>query len=470
MQGRRALVLVTVLLLAGCASPGPSPSPATSTIEPPPSINSSQTNSSETRVSTPSPPLATLANETPTNSLASATDAPTPAIPAGQPNSTNPSSNHSDDRQAEVVVERVGSLALPPRTDNASRPNGLSGSSAVWLDNQLFIIGGTLADGTLSDAIYSFDPATNQTLLRAKLPTDPNASGGGRAHGATVLLGRAIYYFGGAVRLGCVTGTAPDCEKIPSASKSIILYEPDSPVSEHNPQVAALIPDFGIWGESAVAWGGQAYLFGGTGGAGGIGSSDFGFSNRIILFDVGTQGASVVSVRLPFNVSDTAVALAGNSAFIFGGIGQNDPTNNTCPATQRYDPETGDLVQGQPAAQCSSNSVVRVNLTPVTVGTVSVVATLPNRVYHAGAGILNGTIVLVGGSTQALGVVFFDPANGTSRTGASTDMLPLLAPAVASGGGSVWVIGGLHHNDVWRVDSPLSKTVTGHLSGTLGRR
>jgi fibronectin type 3 domain-containing protein len=350
-------------------------------------------------------------------------------------------------------VSTVGTLSLPACTQQCSG-QGLVGASAVYYNGASYVLGGRMADGTYSDAIYRFDPSTGVGTVVARMPTEPGATSNGRQSGAAVVLGDTIYYFGGAVIVCVVLSPGNPCSDVPKSTTSIVAYKPGQSLSATNPSVVANLPGgHGLWGEQAVAYSGKAYLFGGF---------EFDVSQPtniarhdwIEVFDPngGALGPTVSKLdpTLPYPEQDAAIGLIGNSAYIFGGLSNNN-TENPCPKNHVYNQSTGQYDDNY-APVCNTDGIIGVSFSTTGVDPRGIVAHLPYRAQFVSGAVVNDKVYIPGARLQSGDasdkIVEFDPA-AVNPIRILTPTLPLyfsqpgfFAAPVTTDGTSIWMFGG----------------------------
>lgn len=172
----------------------------------------------------------------------------------------------------------------------------------------------------------------------------------------------------------------------------------------------------------AAALGGQVYVFGG---------GQFAQYDHILAFNPSTQAVTVAGM-LPSPASDVAVTGDGSTAYVVGGFngvnwlntvlayspGRSPRVVAHLPVALRYASAVavgGEvLIAGGSTETGVSDAIYRVN--PHT-GSVTSLGTLPAGITHAGAGVLGGTMYLVGGrgdtvTDRTAAILAIDPATG----------------------------------------------------------
>lgn len=354
-----------------------------------------------------------------------------------------PLSPYGPDANA-ATVDTVSKIPVPPPANGDA---GVVGASAVYYGGVTYLFGGRLTNGSYSDRIYKHDPNTGVTTDIASFPPETGASEAGRQSGSAVALGDTIYYFGGAV-IVCVPLQPPpaECSKVPKSSRSIVAFKPATATSS----VVAQLP-VGLWGTEAIAAGGKAYLFGGftfdvTN------PNDIARRDWIIRFDPqGTLGptATKLDTRLPFAEQDGGAAIVGESAYILGGLGNNDNVTNPCPHNYRYNTTTGAKDDVGPATVCASDAIV--GLTISQSGDVfnrGVVAHLPYRSQFVTAAAVNRKIYVPGARLQngdaSDKIIEFNPGLLQNNIRVLFPTLPsaFFAAPSSTDGAKIWLFGG----------------------------
>jgi MYXO-CTERM domain-containing protein len=354
-------------------------------------------------------------------------------------------------------AQTVGTIPLPP--DQNGGPNGIVGSSAAYYCGSTgcatYVMGGRLeysASGGYSSAIWRDDPSTHQMVQVATLPLEPGATDAGHQDGAAVAIGSTIYYFGGAVIVCAQLNPPPaPCSAVPKSAKSIIAFNPDQAIDNvTNPKIVATLPD-GLWGLEAIVDGGKAYLFGGfTFDVTNV--NDIARRDWILQFDPsGTLGPIVTKLQqtLPYPEQDGAAAFIGGSAYILGGLGNNDNVTNPCPHNIIPD-SNGTMEDKGPAPVCASDGIVALSISlQGDVQSRGVVAHLPYRAQFVNGAAVNNKIYVPGARLQSGDasdkIVEFDPSSASPvRVLVPTLPSPFFAAPAATDGTRIWLYGGRH--------------------------
>jgi hypothetical protein len=253
---------------------------------------------------------------------------------------------------------------------------------AAAADGDVFVLGGVNAAGvTISDVVRT-TPATG-AVARVGALAEPT-------HGAAaVTAGGRIVVFGGAAT---------------TVHTAVQSADPATGVT----RVTGLLP--GPWADlAAAAAAGRAVLLGGFDGSSPLSG---------VLIASGPTGFRTLT-RLPQAVRYPAVAVSGGDIYLFGGLlAGGEYTGTFTPLIQQVDPATG---------------------------TARIAGRLPYPVAHAKAVVLDGQILILGGSTPrgpTAEILCFDPAR-QAITLAGRLPAPSTDGAVAVVGNTGYLVGGL---------------------------
>lgn len=282
-------------------------------------------------------------------------------------------------------AETVGTLDLPLLADGS--PNGLVGASAVYLGGKTYVMGGRLASGDYSDAIYAYDHATGEVTRAGSLPS-------GRQSGAALALDGKIYYIGGAVLVEADLNADGTPETVPQATRDVLRFDPAAGGTAT--RLSASLP-VGAWGLTATSvTSTRGYAFGGfsfdISRPGDITRQDW-----IIKLDVGSGGSlsvNRITSRLPYAVQDAGSALVGNRVYVFGGLSDNDNSTNPCPIVRRYNSQTGEYEDARQSV-CATDGIISFDYGAELAGVHP--AKLPQRAQFVSAETVRGKAYIPGG-------------------------------------------------------------------------
>lgn len=253
---------------------------------------------------------------------------------------------------------------------------------AVASGGRVFVLGGLDSAGATTTTVDSFDPKTGRTGVAGSLALPTHGSAAAVVHGQVLVFGGASL----------------------SVHDTVQLFRP---TTRHSVVVADLP---GARADTTAATtGGVTVLVGGFDGAG----------PQSEVWETTNGRTFHVIGHLPQAVRYPAVIAVGSSVYVFGG-----------------------LISGGEYDGLFTNDVQRVD---VRTGRSTIVAHLPSPVAHAMAMMLNGHVLVVGGSTPAgtsRAIRWFVPATGhVAVIGELPE--PLTDAAVATVGNTGYLLGGL---------------------------
>lgn len=230
-------------------------------------------------------------------------------------------------------------------------------------------------------------------------------------------------------------------------------------VEQVNPATGAAVPAGSLalptHGASALTIGGKVFVFGGA-------SSTV--HQTVQAYDPAT-GTTSVAGQLPGPRADLAAATAANDVVLLGGFDGTGPLasvlsspNGTAfgalaslPQAVRYPAVAalgdsvylfGGLLSGGEYTGTFTNDIQKVD---VTTGATAIVGHLPVAIAHAKAAVINGQVVVVGGSAASgpSGAIYrLDPASGTVYEIGNLPE-PRTDGALVVAGGTAYWLGGL---------------------------
>lgn len=292
-----------------------------------------------------------------------------------------------------ATVEPAGTLPAP-----------LVGASGAEIAGKAYLIGGRGNDGTLSDAIYAYDPATQTTTRVGTFPTPLTANQPGIYSTAAATLHGRAYILGGAYYEYAQLQPPPQPPStVPRSSDEIVVFDPTT-------GTASSLPDrlpTGLWGAAAIAHDGVIDLFGGfTFDVAQPGS--IGRHNSIIRFDP-TQPpglrVTTLAATLPYRVQDAAAARVDGVGYLLGGLAEDD---TPCADQQRV---------------CVTDKIIAIDLAHSAAVEYGRLAT---PVHFAPAVSAGGVAMVIGGrgpdGSASNTIQVFDPAAATTTV--RTDEMP----------------------------------------------
>jgi len=247
----------------------------------------------------------------------------------------------------------------------------------------IFVLGGIDAAGATVDSVYRLDPAGGTAKLAGTLAVPTHGA-------AALLLGRRVFVFGGAG---------------PPVYDLVQQYDPTSGETRVVGHLPSRRADLAV-----AAVGGQVVVGAGFDGVGPLSS----------VLATTDEWHFRLLARLPRAVRYPAVAVVGNSVYLFGG-----------------------LLFGGEYTGTFSRAIQRVDLTT---GKSAIVGRLPTPYAHAMATVRDGQAFVLGGSTpggSSSAILRFDPATGAvTRAGSLPEHV---ADGVAATvGDTTYVIGGIN--------------------------
>lgn len=302
-----------------------------------------------------------------------------------------------NEHDPENAIEAVEALPVPNM------------NNMVATDGQhIYAFGGRTSDTALTRDILRIDPETMEAESAGKLPV-------ARAAGSVAYLQGKFYVFGGIERTaGSWTG-----------SDRIVEYDPQT---EESTQLTVATLPSSLFNTAAATNGDRIYIFGG-----------YRFDppdrrDRIIEFDPSSSLNPVrtLSPRLPYPVDSASAVYDGERFLVVGGLGDGSKV---------------------------WDSIVRFNSATQSVSTGAY--TLPQGLRTAAAGVHNGTTYIFGGGTTTTLRAGTDAIVEINRTAASTVNATLHERRWAAGVGIVhehaYLVGGRtdaddYTRDITRID------------------
>jgi N-acetylneuraminic acid mutarotase len=253
---------------------------------------------------------------------------------------------------------------------------------AVVAGGKIFVLGGHDAAGGTIRNVYRLDPSSGRSGRAGTLALPTHGSA------AATLAGRILVFGGASV----------------SVHDAVQLFQPATgraSVIGHMPHQRADVTA-ALVGRRVVLLGG----FDGFGPQGDVWATSDGSSFRLLA-------------HLPQPVRYPAVAAYGSDVYVFGGLLSGGEYNGTF-----------------------TNAIQRVHLPT---GTATIVGRLPTPLAHAMGAVIDGQLLVVGGSSPvrtSAAILGFNPAtNRISRVGTLPE--PITDAAVAAIGNTAYVLGGI---------------------------
>lgn len=331
---------------------------------------------------------------------------------------------------AEAAEAKLQKIALPMP---------MVGAAAAQVGSYVYLLGGRLADGSYSDQIIRYDPATGANVSVGQLPlVSGTPDSHARYAGAVATRGTKIYYFGGATTVQQPVGTTT--ARVPKPVYDIVVFDTATGsavnLASQFGKTGQQIPGGGAWGMSVAVDGDIAYLFGGFT----LDLSTYSFQRHdwILSFDMAAERISTLASKLPYPVQDAGSAIITSTpkrVYLFGGLADNN-TANLCPGRYVQNETTGASEYKRPAL-CLTDQIIRWD--PQVQDNADVVdAKLPYRVQFADAGTATtdrgtmayvlGGLLVDGSPSQA--ILEFNPRSTTPiRT-----LTPRLDPGIFGSG------------------------------------
>jgi len=256
-------------------------------------------------------------------------------------------------------------------------------TTAIASGRHIFLLGGIDAAGSTVDSVYRLDPASGASKLVGALAAPTHG-------GAALLLGQRAFVFGGAG---------------PPVYDLVQEFDPASASTRVVGHLPAPRADLAV-----AAVGAQVVVAAGFDGTGPLDT---------VLTTTDERHFRFVA-HLPQAVRYPAVAVAGNSVYLFGGL------------------EFGGEYTGT-----FSRAIQRVDLAS---RRATIVGQLPTPYAHAMATVRNGQVFVLGGSTPAgasSAILRFDPATGAvSRAGTLPEHVA--DSGIATIGDTTYLVGGIN--------------------------
>jgi len=253
---------------------------------------------------------------------------------------------------------------------------------AVVSAGRIFVLGGHDSAGGTSTTIYGLDPRTGTSEVAGTLALATHGAA------ASVVDGR-ILVFGGASA---------------TVHNTVQAFNPAS----HTSSIIGYLPSVRA-DTTAATVGKETVLLGGFNGSAPLG--DVWETTNGVTFAVVAH--LLQPVRYP------AVAVAGSSIYVFGGLISGGEYNGTF-----------------------TNDIQRVD---IRTGTARIVGHLPSPIAHAMGSEMGGHLYVIGGSTASGSsnkILSFDPANGVVSVAGILPQ-PITDAAVATIGRTTYVLGGI---------------------------
>ena len=272
----------------------------------------------------------------------------------------------------------------------ADLPEAVVGGAAVATPIGVLLFGGRGADA-FSDAVQRYDPATGEATVWARMPAPFGASEPGRYESAAVLLGDAVYVFGGAAQVPQMLPGRTSPTPVPTSVDEILRVDLATGEVTRLPDT---LPE-GRWGLAGVAYDGTALLVGGF--TFDVGRGTNGRHADVLRFDpAAPPGLRVTRLgALPYPVQDAVAGVLDGRLVVAGGLADHAPAQgHVCPTQSFFNSTSGEW-ETATIRTCEASAVVTVD--PATGEARVEPARLPSALQWASGAVVGDRLLLAGG-------------------------------------------------------------------------